>query len=68
MSDRDYNKLVARFKEVSDNPEFEYQQEDWRAVEKMLDDERKDRPILWILPGLVVMSAVILWFFISDGA
>ena len=68
MSDRDYNKLVARFKEVSDNPEFEYQQEDWRAVEKMLDDERKDRPILWILPGLVVMSAVVLWFFISDGA
>jgi len=67
MSERDFNKLMTRFKELSDNPELEYQQEDWSAVEKMLDEQGKDRSIFWILSGLLVMSAVALWFFMFNG-
>jgi hypothetical protein len=67
MSDRDYNKLEARFKELSENTKFDYQADDWTAVQKMLDEDKKDRTGLWfILPGFLVMSGVVAWFFLSD--
>ena len=68
MSERDYDKLIGRFKELSDNPKLDYHPEDWTAVEKMLDNRDTKKPLLWLwLSGFLLISAVGSWFLLSDA-
>ena len=68
MIERDYDKLIGRFKELSDNPKLDYHPEDWTAVEQMLDNRDPKRPLLWLwLSGFLLISAVGAWFLLSDA-
>ena len=60
MSERDYDKLIGRFKELSDNPKLDYHPEDWTAVEQMLDNRGPKRPLLWLwLSGFLLILSLI---------
>ena len=67
MSQEKYNELEARFKQLSENATFEYQPSDWTAVEQMLDEENKDRPLVLFLLSGVLALVVGGWFLFSNS-
>jgi len=75
MSGEDKNKLDEMFKNELDNSvnRFDFLEQDWDAMEQMLDADKKPRGLVYWLPILSGVAALLIitlgwWYFKTDTA